>query len=718
MSHRARRYRQLLLSVLSLVFASSVAAAQPVMLPLPTSAQPLTDTTVEERNLQRFLRDTQQLPDPGIRDAAMQELQSFAVVFVPGVLGSTLESPTTGRIWPPNALNFDNLRLPTALLSERATSDVKATVLRDFGPMEMYGKALDRTKAALMRLGISAFVPCGYDWRRDIRAGAGDLHRCLADNGVLNPKRTVIFVAHSMGGLVTWAWHDLYYRQPQGPVPRVRGFAALGSPLEGACEMLRMIAEGYKQPTEKDKAVPDNLVARAWAAWTGKWQSLEGNITAALSNATVRPLMFTWPGAFELLPPPTSDPARSCVSEDEPVAPPDLPRPWYALSDRFWNEKSPGWFVMRMSQEPAELPAVLAKARDFRQWFREGDRAYSPVPLFVYRSEMWLTPTQMLTLNQQPAANTWGQIKLPGDGRVTKASAQLAGTPDTDPQGRFTVADLVGTSFVHGALPEDPKVQDDLFGQRVPMIVNAHVAVAIAQRLTGSDALLREYVRRVGKQATLDWHDVFTRLEYRPATKGAPETEKDRAIVEAYNAALRTLGGLPSEEYLTAVAARQQPDQKRQAILQQPIPAEKKMEAVRGLAAAYQLAAARLKLVAESPATSKEQVVFAEANRGLVLALAGDYLTATSVLTDVEPRLAAIPDTFDRRDPGLIARLKAAVRANLGISLWETGQCAAAKPYLEQSAANSKAKARYDQLCRDRASGTMVDLKAVGTGKR
>lgn len=704
---------------LALLLIASVAAAQPVAergaslvtLPLPVSGQ--SDPTVEDRNLQRFIRDTQQL-DVSIRELGARELAAIAVVFVPGILGSQLNLKTGERIWPPDSLHLDHLKLPTTLVAEGELSDVKATVLRSWGPMEFYGKALSQTKAALAKRGITTFVACGYDWRRDIRAGASDIHTCLKDNGLLDAKRTVIFVAHSMGGLVTWSWHDLYYRQPNGPVPRVRGFAALGSPLEGSCETLRMMGEGYKQPTEQDKFIDNTYVARAKAAWTAKWESIENDITATLSGATVRPLMFTWPGAFELLPGSTSDPMRSCVSEDEPATPPDLPRPWYVLSDRFWDQKYPGSGILKMPQGPASLAAVLAKAREFRAWFRQGERAYPPVPLFVYRSDTWATPTQMATRNQMPAAHTWAQIRFPGDGRVTKASAQIAATPDRDAQGRFTVADLVGTSFVHGALLEDPVVQDDFFARRIPQVVNAHIAVAIAQRLTTSGGLLREYVRRVNQQATLDWNAVFTRLEYRPGKTGAPETEKDRVIVDAYNAALRTVGGLPAEDYAPAVAARVPADAKQQAILKQTIPAEKKVAEVQGLASAYQLAAARLKLVTQSPKTSPEQVVFAEANRGLVLNLAGDYLTAASVLTSVFPRLAEIPDDFDRRDPARIGRLKADVRANLGIALWETSQCALAKPYLEQSLTNARAKERYDKPCRDRVIGRAVDMKTVG----
>ena len=689
------------------VQTGSMASAQTVTLPLPTSLQTPTDTSVDERNLQRFLRETQQISGSTIRTAAMQELQSFAVVFVPGVLGSALESPTGGQIWPPNSLNFASLYLPAALLNETAVSDVKSSVLRKLLVMDMYGSALDKMRAGLKRVGIT-FIPCGYDWRRDIRAGAADLQTCLRGNHLLDPQRTVVFVAHSMGGLVTWTWHDLYYRQPSGPVPRVRGIAMLGSPIEGSCEMLRMIGEGYKQPTEVDKVVPKNFLTEAWAAWNGKWESIENNITSTLSNLSVRPAMFTWPGGFELLPPPTRDLTHACVTEAEPPLPESVPRPWYPLSDRFWTQDAPGWFVINMKQEPAEFPAVLAKAREFHAWFRQGDRAYLSVPLFVYRSLAWMTPTQMATANQRPAANGWG--RLAGDGRVLGSSAELGTTAEKDPQGRFSVADIKATSFVHGALPEDPVVESSLLAERIPMIVNAHISVAIARRLTSSDAMLREFVRRAGRQATLDWHAVFTRLQYRAASIGALETEKDRAIVEAYNIALTTRGGLPKEEYIVAVAARVAPDQQRIAIQQQSIPTQKKLEALRGLAGSYQLAAARLKLVEESPKTSKEQVVFAEANRGLALTLANDYLTATSVLTDVEPRLAAVPETFDARDPGRITRLKAAVRANLGIALWETGQCSAAKPYLVQSLANEKAKTRYEGLCRDRATGMAVKL--------
>lgn len=644
-----------------------------------------------------------QLSDTSIQEAAEAARKSFAVVFVPGILGSFIKDGH-GDIWSSSSLpSPERLALKEDwITSENVDPTVETGVLESFLGLDQYGKAMREIEGVVRkRLGLT-LVKCGYDWRRDIRVGAKYLHRCLQRNGLLDPDRTVIFIAHSMGGLVTWSWHDLFYREHGNePLPRVRGIVLLGSPLDGACEILRMMHYGYAQPSLK--ATKPNLAKRARAFWERERLNLVNKLTELLSRPTVRPRMFTWPGAFELLPGHVTRLTDSCVTEPDPERGDQTP--WYHLDDGFWTERKPGHWILDSDTSPTELPLVLQVARSFRDWFRRGERFILTVPLFVYRSRVWFTYTRLTTIDGEVADPPFAEM-LAGDGRVTESSAVMEASTGTAIIGdRRVISDYETTTYVHGALPRDPAFQATLLNHKIPMIVNAHVALAIAKRLTvAPTALLQEYVRRAGAQATLQWSAVFTHLESAlprdPSQvdvplRGSPETERDRPVVERFNEALRTRGGLQPEEYKDA---RQKQDRAKSDV------------AARVLAApvAYQRAAAALYLVAPSASTSPQQVVFAKANRGLALAQAQDYLTAAAVLVDVYDELSKIPDTFDRENPERIRTLKKAVTANLGIALFEIGQCEAARRYLQESLDNPRARERFEGICRDRSTGEAV----------
>ena len=86
-----------------------------------------------------------------------------------------------------------------------------------------------------------------YDWRRDIRASAGLLGRVVGrklelwrKNGGSKNSR-VIFVAHSMGGLVAQ-----YYLEALEGWPSCRALITFGTPYRGAVQALEYLVNGYK----------------------------------------------------------------------------------------------------------------------------------------------------------------------------------------------------------------------------------------------------------------------------------------------------------------------------------------------------------------------------------------------------------------------------------------------------------------------------------------
>ena len=56
-----------------------------------------------------------------------------------------------------------------------------------------------------------------YDWRQDNRESARQLHEKLMTDWALNTcNRRVVFIAHSMGGLVLSYWYHKRYKPREG----------------------------------------------------------------------------------------------------------------------------------------------------------------------------------------------------------------------------------------------------------------------------------------------------------------------------------------------------------------------------------------------------------------------------------------------------------------------------------------------------------------------
>lgn len=671
------------IAVLGTTLGSVPAGAAPRALPLRPDPPPGSPSSPMS-TVAAFVAEALRLSEPELTRALEKARQSFVVVLVPGILGSGLETPSGTPIWGRGKIDPSLLALPPALIDERAESGVTPSVIATSEiethgitkRSDVYGRAMKQIGDEVTAMGLT-FVPCGYDWRRDIRAGARDVQRCLERAGAWRQDRTLVFVAHSMGGLVTWTWHDLYYRQRPATAPRLRAIVTVGSPLEGSCEMMRMMTVGYVQPNEQ-------MIVPAFRAQVGEWfrsaKQGAGNFITEYFSQDMRRLLFTWPGALELLPPPPLKFDQSCTpTVTDPSAPPSEARPLSPFSPAFWEAGAVGAEIMQLTPVPPTFQAALAKAEDFHAFFRRDERVALTVPLFAYYSQVWLTP---ITLPVRDHRITGDWEVTPGDGRVRLSSA-------TANNALARVAtDLVGDpKSVHGSLMEDDAVFADFVRRRLPEIVNAHVAIRAASIVMDSPSLLKKYSGR-----GLAWDAVIRNLEYMaPALNGTParhtnvtpETQRDQAVVEAFNGAL--VRRPPPYAVATDVKKRagDNPARNRDA-------------------------AAALANVQEGPGTSFVQTIFAQANRGLALAKALDYRGAAPVLSEVAPALSAIPDNYDRRSPSSIADLKKAVIANLGISLYESGQCKAAEPFLVQSLDNEHARQRYRSPCRDRALGVEV----------
>lgn len=151
-----------------------------------------------------------------------------AVVFVPGIMGSTMTDSRGRMVWPPGELDdpLPTDELVKSLLSPDTAAGAPIEKVRCDGPV--YGPVLAHLAAR-----DGEFIPFGYDWRLDLRVIAGHLAARIA---AIPGTMPIVLVAHSMGGLVVrWMLEcGAYEAEPWFARLRLAVFAATphrGAPL-------------------------------------------------------------------------------------------------------------------------------------------------------------------------------------------------------------------------------------------------------------------------------------------------------------------------------------------------------------------------------------------------------------------------------------------------------------------------------------------------------
>lgn len=180
----------------------------------------------------------------GLEDTRVRSAPT--IVFVPGILGSKLkfDDYEFGRD-PVNAqrLVFDPDRRPIpGTLNDFIIGRLSGGVFDRFSKQDVYGDSLDQIQRLNSGKAVEEF---SYDWRADIDDTAHEFDQWLRRRALA--KKPVVFLAHSMGGLVVWRWLQLY-RKGRNTEPVVRQVVLVGSPLQGTCEAARMLIDGYRAP--------------------------------------------------------------------------------------------------------------------------------------------------------------------------------------------------------------------------------------------------------------------------------------------------------------------------------------------------------------------------------------------------------------------------------------------------------------------------------------
>ena len=613
--------------------------------------------------------------NPEISQSLEARKRSLAVVFVPGVLGSKLVdrngTVVYGDLSNPLTL-LSRLELPGDLVDEKAESGIQPSLLPSLGPMDLYGEAVEgMTKWASAN--SVKFITCGYDWRRDIRAGARDLERCLSKE--LQPiHRDVVLIAHSMGGLVSWTWAMAHERGTYSADRRLIQLTILGSPLRGSCEIVRMIQSGYVQP-KRDEAVLVRSDFKPLTYYSEKLVDAFKNWASGSFTQGIRPLVLTWPGALELSPPTSSGGPVSCVgvppSDDAPAGTPATS--YY--DPQFWTLPA-GKQMLRKGDGPssyptsASLPSVLAKAKEFRSSFSASQLRN---PAWLYFSRIWMVPSEAgYRAPYISEADQWSTAW--GDGRVPEASAK--NRPDD-----HVFSHIMGVESVHGNLPSDPNFFDDYFGTRLPMALAAVWATDLMKEATQKPSWIEAFAKLRAQGAEIS--QVRSALEPRSNKGKESSLLKDAtATVATFNGQVCAKRGCAST-YAGAKSATSTP-----------------AFALGTLGSLAQFSAAARTLGPAHP-----DYPYAEGNRGLVLARRLDWASAAVSIQAAQSSLLEQTDV-NQSQTQAEAVFQQILRRNLAKSLVESGQCKAAEPVLRETIDSwSYSREALAKPCNDVESG-------------
>jgi pimeloyl-ACP methyl ester carboxylesterase len=184
------------------------------------------------------------------------------IVFVPGIMGSTLRSASSGEIiwidfsslplapwnwddWVHNLL--DTLRYPNDdLVPSGIVNDV--LFLPPWIKQEQYGRLFEAFESMGYRADPANYpeeerdvYAFPYDWRQDNRISARQLGQAIERWRGFHPDAQVWIVAHSMGGLVS-----RWYIEKEGGKEHVARLFLLASPWDGAPKALSMLTTGFE----------------------------------------------------------------------------------------------------------------------------------------------------------------------------------------------------------------------------------------------------------------------------------------------------------------------------------------------------------------------------------------------------------------------------------------------------------------------------------------
>lgn len=407
-------------------------------------------------------------------DAYSQTKGKNPVIIIPGIQGSQLVNPQTGkRVWfAVKRSKTDDLRLPmksTNLAQNRdnlvATDIIREIKLPVLPDVEVYQGLID----SLRERGYAeadwnrpqatdVFYVFPYDWRRDNVESARLLIQKIeaVKRAVRRPDLKFDIIAHSMGGLVARyaAMYGTADLTPEGgkPVPSWAGarhinkLLIFGTPNEGAFTAFEALLEGSAIVADRKLPFVDDFRPEDILTIPSVFQLMPHQMTMRFLDENLQPMKVdlydpkTWrtygwgavndPKFLSKL----KDAARLAM-QDKEIKPAKLEKD-ANFDDRLLSQTT-------YAQVQAYFAAVLSRAKRFHLAL-DAPTQKSPVKLYVFggnchptldavvlmrddKKERWITLTKARDIKTSsgreiPSGTVKEAIFAPGDGRVTTHS--------------------------------------------------------------------------------------------------------------------------------------------------------------------------------------------------------------------------------------------------------------------------------------------------------
>jgi pimeloyl-ACP methyl ester carboxylesterase len=341
-------------------------------------------------------------------------------IFIPGILGSRLTTPTGTVLWG----ELDPRHpVVSRQLAYQVGQEVKTELLMHFQTfgydLDVYDKFFEDVR--LLKISdIEHLLVFPYDWRQDLRDSALQFDRALRSPGWTSVvgARDVILVAHSMGGLVATYWFNKYYIGHEREYPfRLARVVYLGTPHRGAASTLLSLTDGY---------TCDNCGAFEQRVFGFFFKNL-GDVA------------FTFPALFQLLP-------LDVFVYEEDASKRLQPRDHFSVqawTNYQWGDSARKHAGLSWPQFIDRIKPLLVSARSFQT--EMADFKSMPDAVYFYGST-FPTPN---TIVYAADGKTRQVVTRIGDGRVPEDIAK------DQPRTRNAIQ-FRGVTSEHGALPHDP----------------------------------------------------------------------------------------------------------------------------------------------------------------------------------------------------------------------------------------------------------------------
>lgn len=458
-------------------------------------------------------------------DTKAQETGKNPVIIIPGIQGSELVNPKTGKtVWFSLRRDVDDdLRLPmtSANLARNRDNLIAKDIIREiktprFIPnIEVYQGVIDALKARGYQEAnwdnpqtTDVFYVFPYDWRRDNVETARILIQRMeaVKRSVKRPDLKFDILAHSMGGLV--ARYAAMYGAADLPITRgkinptwagakhINKLLMFGVPNEGSFGAFEALINGYPIVAERNLPFVDDFSAEDVLSSPALFQLMPNHRSARFLDENLQPLKvdlydpqtwrkYNW-GAV-------NDPKfLSKLKDAERLArgnkaiKPSKPKEDANFDDRLVSQTT-------SAQVRAYFAAVLDRARRFHSALG-AQTENSPIEIYIYggnceqtlnavvimrdeKKDGWVTLTAARDIKTGSGAEIKKEVVREamfalGDGRVTQRSLIAAGAAseggtDDSVKALLPMKSSVFTCGLHTKLFLEKQIQDSFLSALV-----------------------------------------------------------------------------------------------------------------------------------------------------------------------------------------------------------------------------------------------------------